>query len=1320
MKKLLLRQHRILFRSVMTTLAAMLIFSEVKAQEEWSIAREWNEEMLFAITVDFGRPTIHARNLYHSSVVMYDAWAAYSPDHQPWLLGNTRGTFISPFNGVPIPDDPEALKAAREEAISYAMYRFILHRFAGAPGQSQILTRINNLMASKGYSPIENQSTNYLTDGPAALGNYIAAQMQLYGYTDGANEIGGYANQYYVPQNGIIYPQNPGNPELIDPNLWQPISVTGQFDQAGNPIFSTPGFLSAEWGEMVPFAMTEDDMTTKNRDGIDWKIYNDPGAPPLLDTTAATEWDDMYKWSFMMVSIWQSHMDPDDPTMWDISPGAKGNIPFYPESFEDFPDFYHLTDGGTIGSGRPLNPKTGMPYEPQLVKRGDYARVLAEFWADGPKSYTPPGHWYEIVNDAVLDHPEFERKWMGEGEELDDLEYDVKLYLTMGGSMYDAAVSCWSIKGYYDYIRPVSAIRYLCGKGQSSDPDLPSYHPAGAPLMDGYIELVEEGDPLAGENNEHVGKVKIYTWMGPDYITYADTVLLQHPSDYAGAGWILGENWWPWQRPKFVSPPFGGYISGHSTFSSTAAEVLERVTGDPFFPGGMGEFFAEQNEFFEFEVGPSTDITLQWATYRDASDQCSLSRIWGGIHPPIDDIKGRFLGMELGEGGVNFANSLFGADRPHITSITANQPVFNISDIGSTVTLSITYDREMDPNVIPVIEFPADDPIANSLEYISEGWSSEFVYEFTYTLEDGGEKLDDIFVRVKNARDMEGRLQTVGVEDRPLVIDTDRPEIASVSYNATMLNDDLAENSWLLMTIELDEESDTTSVPNITFNSGDDLDETLTYIQENSGWLDEFNFQATFDLVDFNQEISAIGISIDELRDKSGNGQEAYDAIEQFDIDTRNPEFVDPGNNTVLNIQSIGNNALEITLVFDEDMNTEIDPSFGFTSDDPMGVSLLWNSVSSGWLPDGQTYMMNFNLTSNPVEFSNIDVVLQDFYDLAGNVPAVIELDDLFTIDTQRPGIASMTPSVTVISDSEVGNGVFEVVVQYDEAMLQTQSPVVSLSAADDISGSVQFAPFDSDWIDDFTFAATFNVFDENIEVEDISVEVEFGKDAANNDQEPYEVLEWINLDTRNPEVTLLTANTYLVTSNNIGTEGFTLFALFDETMSQEDAPEIEFGPMDVSSILSVNNGASGWLNNTMYQMAYDVANQEFLAEDIAVTISQSRDLAGNLIEPGSIENYFDININSVGIAENDQLGLTFYPNPLSSGQTLLFNVGKALHDAELRIVSSSGQMVHQQLFKQLPVGIQEVHLNNYTAGMYFVQIQSAEGTQSQKLIVIE
>ena len=62
---------------------------------------------------------------------------------------------------------------------------------------------------------------------------------------------------------------------------------------------------------------------------------------------------------------------------------------------------------------------------------------------------------------------------------------------------------------------------------------------------------------------------------------------------------------------------------------------MTQLTGDAFFPGGMSEFHVGRNEFLVFEEGPSVDMTMQWATYRDASDQTSLSRIWGGIHPPI-------------------------------------------------------------------------------------------------------------------------------------------------------------------------------------------------------------------------------------------------------------------------------------------------------------------------------------------------------------------------------------------------------------------------------------------------------------------------------------------------------------------------------------------------------------------------------------------------------------------------------------------------------------------------------------------------------------
>ena len=41
------------------------------------------------------------------------------------------------------------------------------------------------------------------------------------------------------------------------------------------------------------------------------------------------------------------------------------------------------------------------------------------------------------------------------------------------------------------------------------------------------------------------------------------------------------------------------------------------------------------------------NCTLQWATYRDASDETSLSRMYGGIHPPADDLPGRIVGKVI-------------------------------------------------------------------------------------------------------------------------------------------------------------------------------------------------------------------------------------------------------------------------------------------------------------------------------------------------------------------------------------------------------------------------------------------------------------------------------------------------------------------------------------------------------------------------------------------------------------------------------------------------------------------------------------------------
>ena len=81
-----------------------------------SVGRQWNDVMLDAIRNDFARPTVHARNLWHTSAAVYDAWAVYDDTSATYLLGNQVGGFDCPLAAFNAPAD---VHLAREEAISH-------------------------------------------------------------------------------------------------------------------------------------------------------------------------------------------------------------------------------------------------------------------------------------------------------------------------------------------------------------------------------------------------------------------------------------------------------------------------------------------------------------------------------------------------------------------------------------------------------------------------------------------------------------------------------------------------------------------------------------------------------------------------------------------------------------------------------------------------------------------------------------------------------------------------------------------------------------------------------------------------------------------------------------------------------------------------------------------------------------------------------------------------------------------------------------------------------------------------------------------------
>lgn len=81
----------------------------------------------------------------------------------------------------------------------------------------------------------------------------------------------------------------------------------------------------------------------------------------------------------------------------------------------------------------------------------DEQKVIAEYWADGPTSELPPGHW-NLFAQFVSKRDQ---------HTLDD---DIRLFFTLNNAILDASIASWGAKRKYDYVRPVTAVRHVYGR----------------------------------------------------------------------------------------------------------------------------------------------------------------------------------------------------------------------------------------------------------------------------------------------------------------------------------------------------------------------------------------------------------------------------------------------------------------------------------------------------------------------------------------------------------------------------------------------------------------------------------------------------------------------------------------------------------------------------------------------------------------------------------------------------------------------------------------------------------------------------------------
>lgn len=99
------------------------------------------------------------------------------------------------------------------------------------------------------------------------------------------------------------------------------------------------------------------------------------------------------------------------------------------------------------------------PYEQEVEQLVGYSaalddrtKVIAEYWADGPHSELPPGHWCLFA--AFVSHRDHHT--------VDD---DARMFFAVANAMLDASIAVWDSKRAFDSVRPVTAVHYL-KKGQ--------------------------------------------------------------------------------------------------------------------------------------------------------------------------------------------------------------------------------------------------------------------------------------------------------------------------------------------------------------------------------------------------------------------------------------------------------------------------------------------------------------------------------------------------------------------------------------------------------------------------------------------------------------------------------------------------------------------------------------------------------------------------------------------------------------------------------------------------------------------------------------
>jgi hypothetical protein len=389
-----------------------------------TVVSDWNAAALAEVRLSRSLrngPPIVARALAIAHTCMYDAWAAYDD-----IAVGTTDT--DPQRGRRRPLD-ERTDENKAKAISFAAYRCLRNLYPDGslpPPLAQPSVRLNDMLGSLGYNLDETCSADDECRAadpatPAGMGN-IAAQAVIDARRhDGSNQYGD-----LTPAPCPVFTPWP-----------QPCSASAYGQTSANP-GRTGAYSDYVADGYTPYVPSNPLMGYCN---------------PLVAVCERQDIVDPNQWQPLIFSNGQACLDSESGTE-ETCPGIQVFVaphwervtPFALTSSSQFDDILTIPPPDYMkNSGRYLDDVSDMI---QFSRSLDTRRkLIVEYWADGPSSELPPGHWGVFAQFVSR-------------RDNHTIDQDAKMFFAMHNASFDAGIVAWHIKRKYNGVRPITAMRF--------------------------------------------------------------------------------------------------------------------------------------------------------------------------------------------------------------------------------------------------------------------------------------------------------------------------------------------------------------------------------------------------------------------------------------------------------------------------------------------------------------------------------------------------------------------------------------------------------------------------------------------------------------------------------------------------------------------------------------------------------------------------------------------------------------------------------------------------------------------------------------------